>query len=179
MKAPPVIPQLQPQYNRNLRACQHCGAAVSKAASVCPHCGGPQPKRTSLFTWLVTLFLVIPGLSAIVSVLSFREAQRKPESPEQLAQRTAQREKEEFLFNLRQWSVGAVKAQLKAPSTAKFPGVIFGANEYKIYSMPDGAYRVFSWVDSQNSFGAMVRSKWMVEFKQSNGQWQASKVSVE
>lgn len=49
---------------------------------------------------------------------------------------------------------------LKAPSTAKFP------------SLPDqtttdgkGLYRIISHVDSQNSFGAMIREDWSVTMR--------------
>jgi len=75
----------------------------------------------------------------------------------------------------------AVTKRLKAPRTAKFPStlLLLGRHEYKIYKMPGGSYRVFSWVDSQNGFGAMIRSQWMVELKGSGDQWEVVTVTVE
>ncbi|MEQ9374126.1 MAG: hypothetical protein RIG68_03055 [Imperialibacter sp.] len=49
-----------------------------------------------------------------------------------------------------------VKELLKAPSTAKFSGV----KDTKIEAIAGGGYKVSGYVDSQNSFGAMLRSKY-------------------
>lgn len=50
----------------------------------------------------------------------------------------------------------AVKEQLKAPSTAKFSGSYATAKS-------GGGYRVEGNVDSQNSFGAMIRARYVCE----------------
>ncbi|MCX2679116.1 hypothetical protein OOZ15_04110 [Galbibacter sp. EGI 63066] len=49
-----------------------------------------------------------------------------------------------------------VKKRLKSPSTAKFPGLY----EKSKHVTPLGGreYKINSWVDSQNGFGAMIRS---------------------
>jgi hypothetical protein len=52
-----------------------------------------------------------------------------------------------------------VKEQLKSPSTAEFPWV---ADRHGVTK--DGTYLVLDHVDSQNSFGAMIRSKFYCEF---------------
>ena len=52
-----------------------------------------------------------------------------------------------------------IKNILKAPSTAKFPGL----DEWR-FSKKNGIVTVQSYVDSQNSFGAMLRNKFIVEF---------------
>jgi len=93
------------------------------------------------------------------------------------AQAEASKTKE--LLDLVMWSQKAVKARLKAPSTAKFAGTFLGLSKYKVYQMPSGSQRVYSWVDSQNGFGAMIRSQWMVEFKQNNSDWEIIRVVVE
>ncbi len=38
--------------------CKDCGQEISKRAKACPNCGA-EVKRTSLFTWIVTIFAVI------------------------------------------------------------------------------------------------------------------------
>ncbi len=37
--------------------CKECGEEVSTKAKTCPKCGAKAPKKTSLFTWLVLLFI--------------------------------------------------------------------------------------------------------------------------
>lgn len=48
-----------------------------------------------------------------------------------------------------------VQQQLKSPSTAQFSG---DDSDWSVVSLGGGAYRVSSYVDAQNSFGAMIRS---------------------
>jgi len=39
--------------------CKECGEDVSSKAKTCPKCGAKVPKKTSLFTWLVLLFIIL------------------------------------------------------------------------------------------------------------------------
>ena len=50
-----------------------------------------------------------------------------------------------------------VKKRLKSPSTAEFPGT-FEKNDH-IKELGNNEYLISSWVDSQNGFGAMIRSR--------------------
>ena len=50
---------------------------------------------------------------------------------------------------------------LKSPATAEYPAV----SNATIERLNDDGFKVTSYVDSQNSFGAMVRSEWMVLFQ--------------
>ncbi|PKH50343.1 hypothetical protein CXF68_06350 [Tenacibaculum sp. Bg11-29] len=60
-----------------------------------------------------------------------------------------------------------VKRILKAPSTAKFPTLF----KSKIITTNSKSYSISSFVDSQNSFGAMIRNYYTVELKQNkNGE---------
>jgi hypothetical protein len=56
------------------------------------------------------------------------------------------------------WNVAKtfVADDLKSPTTAQFPGY----DASFVTKTGDREYRVSSWVDSQNGFGAMVRSDW-------------------
>lgn len=49
-----------------------------------------------------------------------------------------------------------VKKQLKSPSTAAFPGIFDDRPEVR--SLGSNKYRIRSWVDAQNGFGATIRS---------------------
>jgi hypothetical protein len=59
----------------------------------------------------------------------------------------------------------AVKARLKAPSTAVFPGCGFwGMTEYDVRSNEDRTkVSVQGYVDAQNSFGAQIRNRFIVK----------------
>lgn len=52
---------------------------------------------------------------------------------------------------------------LKAPATAKFPAL-----PYEAIDLGNDRYKITSFVDSQNSFGAMLRSNWSVVFQYQN-----------
>jgi len=59
---------------------------------------------------------------------------------------------------------------LKAPSTAKFQDVLdFGVAPKKDHNgnAIKDVWEVSGYVDAQNSFGAMIRTKWYVQLKKS------------
>lgn len=53
-----------------------------------------------------------------------------------------------------------VEGYLKAPSTAKFCSFV----DAQVTHLGNGEYKVVGWVDSQNSFGAMIRSNFVVTY---------------
>jgi hypothetical protein len=55
-----------------------------------------------------------------------------------------------------------VRARLKAPSTAKFP-----FSEFSVSTVSPLTYKVSSYVDAQNSFGAQIRSNYICTIKRS------------
>jgi len=60
-----------------------------------------------------------------------------------------------------------VKSNLKAPRTAKFPWLDYNVDRYE-----NQIYIVTSYVDSENSFGAMIRTNFTVKVQQvSEGNW--------
>lgn len=68
---------------------------------------------------------------------------------------------------------------LKAPSTAKF------SQKRDVDDLGEGRYRVRSFVDSQNGFGAMIRSNWETVLKYNSGDpvetssWTIEKVVID
>lgn len=58
-----------------------------------------------------------------------------------------------------------VTASLRAPATAQFPWQPDSA------SFDGTAWRIAGYVDSQNGFGALIRSHWSCELEKSGGQW--------
>jgi len=62
---------------------------------------------------------------------------------------------------------------LVSPSTAKFPAL-----PSNISTDDKGLYQVISYVDSQNGFGAMIRSDWSVTMRLINGEWISEKIII-
>lgn len=60
-----------------------------------------------------------------------------------------------------------VKQELKSPSTAEFPGTFWGVDDYAVTRYKD-TITVRSYVDSQNGFGATVRSNFIVQLDYSD-----------
>ncbi len=52
---------------------------------------------------------------------------------------------------------------LKAPSTAEFPSLVWNSDEWSV-SRDHDVITVRSWVDAQNSFGAMIRSTFVAQY---------------
>lgn len=63
---------------------------------------------------------------------------------------------------------------LKSPSTADFP-TFFGCS---VVDLGDNKYKVTSYVDSQNSFGAKIRSHWSVIFQTFNDNQQKKLIQL-
>ncbi|WP_339897884.1 hypothetical protein [uncultured Gilvimarinus sp.] len=57
-----------------------------------------------------------------------------------------------------------VKKQLKSPSTADFPPPMNGSDVTVNYQ-GDCRHKVWAYVDSQNSFGATIRTKYYMELQ--------------
>ncbi len=59
-----------------------------------------------------------------------------------------------------------VKAMLKSPKTADFPFL-----DYSHRNLGDGKWIIQSYVDSQNGFGAMIRTQYQIEMQFNGGDW--------
>jgi hypothetical protein len=70
-----------------------------------------------------------------------------------------------------------IKDRLKSPSTAEFPGTFEKKNH--VTDLGNGVYQINSWVDSQNGFGAMIRSRWSCRISFIGGKVQAENISIE
>lgn len=72
---------------------------------------------------------------------------------------------------------GDVRSQLKAPSTAKFPTRFAPGTRHE----GDCIYRVVSYVDAQNSFGAMIRTNFegRIRYYPESKSWQTMQVRID
>jgi len=70
-----------------------------------------------------------------------------------------------------------IKGRLKSPSTAEFPGTFEKKNH--VTDLGNGEYRINSWVDSQNGFGAMIRSRQSCKIIFNGGNVRAVNIIIE
>jgi hypothetical protein len=68
----------------------------------------------------------------------------------------------------------AVESQLKAPSTADFSGIF----DSEITDNGDSTYDVVGYVDSENSFGAKIRSNWTCTVRDTGDNWDLVDLNV-
>lgn len=139
--------------------CPECGKQVSDTAPSCPHCGyqlkgeanmshtqisKPKKKNSALTTILVVIAIIL-FIIYVVSSMGGGSNSNKSSSPSH---------DNILAYN---YSKDFVKQNLKSPSTAEFPGT---SEKIKHTTYLGGdKYKIESWADSQNSFGAMVRTK--------------------
>lgn len=70
-----------------------------------------------------------------------------------------------------------VSAQLKSPASAEFPE---GYSQYTT-ALGDDKFKVVAWVDSQNSYGAMLRTNFSceVEYQQATDKYRLIDLTIE
>lgn len=75
-------------------------------------------------------------------------------------------EKEEKDLSIRAFVLSKhfVESFLKSPSTADFPFL-----DYSVLELGDDRYSIQSYVDSQNSFGATMRTRWKAVLRYNGG----------
>lgn len=65
-----------------------------------------------------------------------------------------------------------VKEKLKSPSTAQFAGI----GESHIQKIDQETYKITSFVDAQNSFGATLRTNYVIIMKKNGSIWGVEKL---
>lgn len=110
---------------------------------------------TKTFAWII-------GIIGVVAIISAMQSDPAPR-PAQSAQASAD---ERLSLEACAAAQEAVRAKLKAPASAKFPGCAFGAHEYRIRAdeTRDTVW-VMGHVDAQNAMGAMLRSEFGVKLE--------------
>jgi len=145
--------------------CKTCEKEISRTAKSCPHCGelsqinwNPELKKKHIIIICVGIILFcIMVVTCIVNMPEEDPNAWKTEDNKIMAYIMI----EDF-----------VKQRLKSPGTAEFPGVLDGKIDH-VTALGNQTYRIISYVDAQNSFGAMIRTKFIGEIKQtSDVRWQ-------
>lgn len=135
---------MESQYNskeRKTMYCKHCLKFIYEGdPEICPYCGKPQKKKeipNVLKKWWIWL---------IVALLIFIIAMPNASGPNRA----------ECIVMAQDF----VTSALKSPSTAKFGAV----NDF-IVKVSDDIVMVEGYVDSQNGFGAMIHTNFLVQMQ--------------
>jgi len=151
--------------------CKECGTEISDKASTCPKCGAPIKKRGCGCTTVLLgffIFFVVVGV-AINSSKTSTASSNPPPTPTTPA--VDQGNKVEAFTMAEEF----IKKRLKAPSTADFGGIFHDyqdPNQIVVYE-GGGNYKVTIWVDAQNSFGAKIRSHFILSLHdKGTGTWE-------
>lgn len=135
----------------NNKKCPQCFAEVPAQAKKCSHCGSKLPQPTSLTTKILGGFFALSMLFMIITI----SMSDTPSSYQQVKEPNY-----EFLASA--YSELFIKRMLKSPSTADFCSAT-------ATDLGENKWRISSCVDSQNSFGAMIRSNWEVTMVYTGG----------
>jgi uncharacterized OB-fold protein len=153
--------------------CSNCGKPIKKDFSICPYCRSEIKKEKEEFynpetatevqkpkvdnsnkgksiAVVITVLLVVGIIIGFVSCCNGCGTSSTPTTE-------SEQSKEIKAFVCSQT---AVEKQLKSPSTAKFP--YYSDDGVSVTKLATDKYRVSAYVDSQNSFGAMVRATYTV-----------------
>jgi len=143
------------------KKCPHCKTEIDWEASKCPNCHGKvyvwNSGKKILVTILILLFFIgIFNMNSSAPSSSSTNTSVNTSSPEQT---TSDRKVISIVF-----AEDVIKKTLKTPSTAKFVDV----QAYELSNLKD-VWAVNGYVDSQNSYSAMIRNQWEVQLDYRDG----------
>ncbi|MFA6023934.1 MAG: hypothetical protein WC777_01830 [Candidatus Gracilibacteria bacterium] len=136
------------------KTCKACLQEIPKKATKCSHCGQKQSISNCCAVPLV-IFLVIFFLGMLGQALDEMGVNQPSSTPEF---RTEASDFEAYLM-----AKHFVEATLKSPTTAEFPSTMFD-DPYTVSKEAD-VYTIYSYVDSQNGFGAMIRTYYTIQLR--------------
>ncbi len=151
-----------------MRKCQNCKTVHSKKEKKCPSCGYSIKNFQR--------FIILWGAVCIIAyVIIWDSSTKSPDisskhSVEKVGKSWQDQNNSSMAFIKMK---GFVKSRLKSPGSSKFP---WSAHTKYIGNQ---RYRVISYVDSQNSFGAFVRTNFVGEIEQtSKNYWTLLSLSI-
>jgi hypothetical protein len=126
-----------------LQQCPECKGTVSSTANSCPHCGYIKKSKGSkggcipALIWIIVILIVFVFLIGVFT-------------PSEVEKFTPTND------TAYHYAESKIKDMLKAPSTADFPSYSERVGHVQRLG---NEFTINSWVDSENSFGAKIRTK--------------------
>ena len=150
--------------------CRECGNLVSTQAKACQTCGAKPKARTSMITWFVLAVIVFLALKSCITGAPSTSTSTTTSG-------AARADCDEVLAHV--MATNFVKRELKSPATAKFPYT--SDRDVKIVKLAECRFQILSYVDSQNSYGAMLRSRFTVTMDGApdGKSWRAEQLVIE
>ena len=153
--------------------CPECGKLIKKDFTICPYCRNEIKKEKEEFYNPITttepqkpkvdnsnkgknIVVIITAILIVGVIIGFVSCCNSCGTSSTSTTESEQSKQIEAFVR----SQSVVKKQLKSPSTAKFP--YFTSDGVSVTKLSIDKYRVNSYVDSENSFGAMIRVTYSV-----------------
>ncbi len=160
--------------------CPYCGKEITDNDLDCPKCGRSFPKgeaRKKLEADMVeqetkdrkTTYSLIMLAVAVISIFAFTKFtdSRNPTNASSLSAQPAHEDKADEITAF-VMSQSFVKRELVSPSSAKFPRF----DKSMAIQVDEDIWIITSYVDSQNKFGAMLRTNYIAKVKYlGNDEW--------
>jgi ribosomal protein L40E len=166
------IPEQQPnppQHAHTAQPCKICPKCLMQVpieALVCRYCR--EKIAYSKLEAYGTIF--IAAVALIIFVIFLIPDNKSPESRQKTADQAKEDQEYNDKYEAKDRALFIVKGMLKSPSTAQFsdPTITKTAN----------VFEVIGYVDSQNSFGAMLRTDFTVTFKKIGDKWDLVDIKI-
>lgn len=136
--------------------CSECNTKISDLATNCPKCGAPvdlvkiKNKKNKTTTGCLIIIGVIMMISVVSAIFTPENSKTTESTKETEIIEDEDKSLEAYVF-----SQQVVEENLKSPSSAEYP--TFSDISVK---KEGNIYTINAYVDSQNSFGAMIRNKY-------------------
>ena len=138
------------------KKCGECLAEIPKKAKKCSHCSSKQKEKYGVKHLVIGIFVIF-----IFSIIISMSGTGGGGSVANTSGSKKVEGSEAFII-----AQSYVKSALKSPSTADFPTF-----DYSVQKISEDEFKITSYVDSQNSFGAEVRTSWTAITLYVGGDW--------